>query len=53
VECHNQFDDRTAYGTFRVRLPSRDRGLPQFPEPPADDGLLPGMTEPESGPWAR
>jgi acyl dehydratase len=53
VECHNQFDQRTAYGTFRVRLPSRDRGLPEFPAAPADHGLLPGMAEPESGPWAR
>ncbi|HTK63493.1 MAG TPA: MaoC family dehydratase N-terminal domain-containing protein [Pseudonocardia sp.] len=53
VECTNQLDQRTAYGTFRVRLPSRERGLPEFPTAPADHGLLPGMPEPESGPWAR
>ncbi|WP_019876037.1 FAS1-like dehydratase domain-containing protein [Sporichthya polymorpha] len=53
VECHNQFGDRTSHGTFRVRLPSRERGLPEFPEPPADHGLLPGMPTPVSGPWAR
>jgi acyl dehydratase len=53
VECGNQLDQRTAYGTFRVRLPSRERGLPEFPTAPADHGLLPGMPEPESGPWAR
>ena len=53
VECTNQFDQRTAYGTFRVRLPSRSLGLPGFPAVPADHGLLPGMPVPESGPWAR
>jgi acyl dehydratase len=53
VECHNQFDQRTAHGTFRVRLPSRERGLPEYPTAPADHGLLPGMAVPESGPWAR
>ncbi|HEX3611440.1 MAG TPA: MaoC family dehydratase N-terminal domain-containing protein [Sporichthyaceae bacterium] len=53
VACHNQFEERTAHGTFRVRLPSRVSGLPQFPAAPADHGLLPGMPIPTSGPWAR
>jgi acyl dehydratase len=53
VECTNQFGEVTARGTLRVRLPSRRDGLPGFPMPPADHGLLPGMPEPESGPWAR
>jgi len=34
-----------------VRLPSRARGLPTFPQPPADEGLLEGMAEPLEGPW--
>ena len=53
VECTNQLDETTASGTVRVRLPSRKDGLPQFPEPPAEHGLLPGMAVPEEGPWAR
>ncbi|HEY1973381.1 MAG TPA: hypothetical protein VGH89_35900, partial [Pseudonocardia sp.] len=53
VQCTNQLDEKTARGTLRVRLPSRRRGLPEYPEPPADHGLLPGMPVPESGPWAR
>jgi hypothetical protein len=53
VECHNQRGERTAHGTVRVRLPSRGRGLPEHPPAPADHGLLPGMPEPEEGPWAR
>jgi acyl dehydratase len=53
LECHNQRDERTAHGTVRLRLPSRERGLPTYPTPPADHGLLPGMPEPEEGPWAR
>ena len=52
VQCTNQLDEQTARGTLRVRLPSRERGLPEFPAPPADHGLLPGMPEPENGPWA-
>ena len=52
VECHNQLDERTAHGSFRVRLPSRARGLPEFPTAPADHGLLAGMPTPMSGPWA-
>jgi acyl dehydratase len=52
VECTNQRDEVTASGTLRVRLPSRSLGLPAFPEPPADHGLLPGMPQPEEGPWA-
>jgi acyl dehydratase len=53
LECHNQMGDRTAYGTVRVRLPSRAKGLPNYPEAPAGHGLLAGMPEPENGPWAR
>jgi hypothetical protein len=53
VECTNQLDERTASGSLRVRSPSRERGLPEFPEPPSDHGLLPGMAEPEEGPWVR
>ncbi|HEX4249077.1 MAG TPA: MaoC family dehydratase N-terminal domain-containing protein [Pseudonocardia sp.] len=52
VRCDNQLGEQTARGTLRVRLPSRERGLPEFPTPPADHGLLPGMPEPENGPWA-
>jgi acyl dehydratase len=52
VECHNQRDERTAYGTVVVRLPSREHGLPQYPEAPADHGLLDGMPVPHEGPWA-
>jgi len=53
VQCTNQLDETTARGTLRVRLPSRERGLPGFPAAPADHGLLPGMAEPIEGPWAR
>lgn len=53
LECHNQRDERTAHGTVRVRLPSRKLGLPPYPEPPADHGILPGMPVPEEGPWTR
>ncbi|MCB8913988.1 MaoC family dehydratase N-terminal domain-containing protein [Rhodococcus rhodochrous] len=53
IECHNQRDERTAYGTVVVRLPSRERGLPEFPVAPADHGLLPGMLVPHEGPWAK
>jgi acyl dehydratase len=53
LECHNQLDQRTAYGTVRVRLPSRTHGLPDYPIAPADHGLLDGMPIPEEGPWAR
>jgi acyl dehydratase len=52
VECTNQRDETTASGTVRVRLPSRRLGLPSFPQPPADHGLLPGMPVPLDGPWA-
>jgi len=52
VECRNQRDEVTATGTMRVRLPSRRLGLPAFPDPPGDHGLLPGMPVPEDGPWA-
>jgi hypothetical protein len=51
VTCTNQRDETTATGTLRVRLPSRARGLPTFPEPPTDEGLLEGMAEPLEGPW--
>jgi hypothetical protein len=53
VECTNQRQEVTATGTLRVRLPSRGRGLPEFPAPPADHGLLPGMPAPDEGPWAE
>lgn len=53
IECTNQFDERTSSGTIRIRLPSREKGLPPFPEPPADHGLLAGMAVAEEGPWAR
>ena len=53
VACHNQRDEQTAHGMLRVRLPSRTKGLPSYPDPPADHGLLPGMPEPEEGPWVR
>ncbi|HEX3460112.1 MAG TPA: MaoC family dehydratase N-terminal domain-containing protein [Acidimicrobiales bacterium] len=52
VECSNQQEKVTATGTVRVRLPSRTRGLPEYPAAPDDHGLLPGMPEPSSGPWA-
>jgi acyl dehydratase len=53
IECTNQLDERTSSGTLRVRLPSKKHGLPSFPEPPGDHGLLPGMAEPLEGPWVR
>ncbi|HXL61360.1 MAG TPA: hypothetical protein VN959_11945, partial [Mycobacterium sp.] len=53
LECHNHFDERTAHGSIRVRLPSRSGGLPEYPQPPEDHGLLPGMPLPEEGPWRR
>jgi acyl dehydratase len=52
VACANQRDEQTAVGTLRVRLPSRSLGLPHFPIPPEDHGLLDGMLVPEEGPWA-
>jgi acyl dehydratase len=53
VECTNQRDEVTARGALRVRLPSRRLGLPAFPDPPDDHGLLPGMPAPVDGPWAK
>jgi hypothetical protein len=53
LACHNQREEPTAHGVVRVRLPSRTSGIPDYPEPPAEHGLLPGMPEPEEGPWAR
>lgn len=54
VSCTNpQRDEVTALGTVTVRLPSRTRGLPEFPTAPDDHGLLPGMPLPTDGPWAR
>jgi hypothetical protein len=52
VECINQRDEKTASGAVQVRLPSRRRGLPSFPEPPPDHGLLPDMPAPVEGPLA-
>ncbi|MEY2569812.1 MAG: hypothetical protein QOE63_162 [Acidimicrobiaceae bacterium] len=53
VTCDNQREERTAQGTLRVRLPSRSRGLPTFPTPPDDHGVLEGMLVPAEGPWAH
>jgi acyl dehydratase len=53
LQCTNQRQELTAVGTARVRLPSRSRGVPPFPPPPEDHGLLPGMPTPVEGPWAR
>jgi acyl dehydratase len=53
VSCTNQRSEVTASGTVRVRLPSRTRGLPQFPDSPADEGLVDDMATPLEGPWAR
>ncbi len=53
VTCTNQRDETTATGRLLVRLPSRELGLPGFPDPPADEGLIDGMAEPLEGPWAR
>jgi acyl dehydratase len=52
VECTNQRDEVTASGTVRLRLPSRRLGLPGFPDPPGDHGLLAGMPRPDEGPRA-
>jgi acyl dehydratase len=52
VTCTNQRDEVTALGTLRVLLPSRERGLPSYPAPPEDHGVLPDMVVPQSGPWA-
>jgi acyl dehydratase len=51
IICTNQRDEVTAQGTVRVRLPSRERGRPSFPEPPADHGLVGDMATPVGGPW--
>jgi acyl dehydratase len=53
VTCTNQRDETTATGSLRVRLPSLSGGLPAFPQPPDDHGVLEGMLVPEEGPWAR
>src|SRR5260370_560008 len=53
VEGSNQRGETTATATLRVRLTSRDRGLPKFRPPPTDHGLLAGVPAPEEGPWAR
>ena len=53
VTCTNQREETTATGSLRVRLPSRSRGLPAFPEPPEGHGVLDGMLVPEEGPWTR
>jgi hypothetical protein len=49
VVCTNQREETTATGTIRIRLPSRRLGVPSFPDPPADHGLLPGMPTPAVG----
>lgn len=43
ARCVNQDDVVTATATARVRLPSSELGLPEYPAEPADQGLLPGM----------
>jgi acyl dehydratase len=43
VRCTNQDGVVTASSTARVRLPSEEHGLPDYPAAPADHGLLPGM----------
>lgn len=53
VTCTNQRHEITASGTVRVRLPSRTRGLPPFPDSPPDEGLIDDMATPTEGPWAR
>ena len=53
VSCTNQREEVTASGSIRVRLPSRELGMPAFPTPPEDEGILPGMPEPLDGPWAK
>lgn len=53
LECTNQRDEVTATGTVRVRLPSKEHGLPAHPPTPPHEGLLPGMPAPTGGPWAR
>jgi acyl dehydratase len=53
VTCSNQRDEVTAKGSLRVRLPSKVGGLPTFPDPPADHGVLEGMLVPEGGPWGE
>jgi NAD(P)-dependent dehydrogenase (short-subunit alcohol dehydrogenase family) len=40
LACHNQREEPTAHGVVRVRLPSRTSGIPDYPEPPAEHGLL-------------
>ena len=51
VTCTNQRDEVTATGSVRVRLPSREHGLPAFPPAPADHGLLDDMAMAMEGPW--
>jgi acyl dehydratase len=46
IVCTNQDGVQTGRATVAVRLPSRTLGLPPFPDPPADGGLLPGMPAP-------
>jgi acyl dehydratase len=53
IVCANQHEDVTATGTVTVRLPSRELGLPAFPDPPADHGLVDDMATPIEGPWVR
>ena len=52
VRCTNQGGEETAVGSLRVRLPSRTDGMPSFPAPPSDHGILEGMLQPIEGPWA-
>jgi hypothetical protein len=52
VECKNNTGDLTAAVTTTVRLPSKGRPRPRYPDAPADEGLLAGMPEPVGGPWS-
>jgi acyl dehydratase len=43
LTCSNRLGEVIATATIQVRLPSRSRGLPEYPAPPDDGGLLPGV----------
>jgi acyl dehydratase len=43
IRCRNQDGVVMSSSTARVRLPSERDGLPEYPNAPADQGLLPGM----------
>jgi acyl dehydratase len=43
VTCTNRVGELIATAAIQVRLPSRSNGLPGYPAPPDDGGLLPNM----------